>query len=172
MTVEDVRAKVVSRFETVLRDPEVAKKLEIVLYNTVLRQCAADRVPLVWDGVLRERYTTRAVGLDVYTLRPRPQLCRDLVSGAVPLKKFIAMKPWEIDPDLWAEAFEKAAKRQLGRDVGFMTREQIDAMPEGALECRACKSRKTTYTELQTRSADEPMTVFALCLSCGKRWKG
>lgn len=37
--------------------------------------------------------------------------------------------------------------------------------------CGRCKSTKTTSTQKQTRSADEPMTVFVLCLNCGKRWK-
>ena len=26
-------------------------------------------------------------------------------------------------------------------------------------------------SQAQTRSADEPMTTFALCLECGNRWK-
>jgi len=37
--------------------------------------------------------------------------------------------------------------------------------------CGRCKSIKTTSTQKQTRSADEPMTVFVLCLNCGNRWK-
>lgn len=38
-------------------------------------------------------------------------------------------------------------------------------------KCAKCGKRKTTYTQLQTRSADEPMTTFVLCLECGNRWK-
>lgn len=171
MTIEDVRAAVVRRFAGVLGDEDAARKLEIVLYNSILRRCVEDKIPLVWGGVVRERYTSRAVGLDVYNLRPNPELCRRLVSGELPLKKFVQMKPWEISPERWAAAFEKAAKRQLGRDICFVTREEIESMPDGALQCSSCKSKKTTYTELQTRSADEPTTVFALCLCCGKRWK-
>ncbi len=37
--------------------------------------------------------------------------------------------------------------------------------------CGRCKSIKTTSTQKQTRSADEPMTVFVLCMNCGNRWK-
>lgn len=29
----------------------------------------------------------------------------------------------------------------------------------------------TDYYEKQTRSADEPMTVFGTCLDCGKKWR-
>jgi len=37
--------------------------------------------------------------------------------------------------------------------------------------CRKCKSKKCSYYQLQTRSADEPMTTFVTCISCGNRWK-
>ena len=37
--------------------------------------------------------------------------------------------------------------------------------------CGKCKSKKCTYYQLQTRSADEPMTTFVTCLDCGNRFK-
>jgi len=37
--------------------------------------------------------------------------------------------------------------------------------------CGKCKQRRTTYHQMQTRSADEPMTTFVCCLECGNRWK-
>jgi DNA-directed RNA polymerase subunit M/transcription elongation factor TFIIS len=42
---------------------------------------------------------------------------------------------------------------------------------EGILQCRKCKSKKTDYYQLQTRSADEPMTTYATCKNCGLKWK-
>ena len=38
-------------------------------------------------------------------------------------------------------------------------------------KCRKCGSRETSYYEVQTRSADEPMTQFITCLKCDNRWK-
>ena len=41
----------------------------------------------------------------------------------------------------------------------------------GEFVCRKCKQNKTTHYSLQTRSSDEPMTVFVCCLTCGNRWR-
>jgi transcription elongation factor S-II len=55
-----------------------------------------------------------------------------------------------------------------------------------AFKCSRCQQRKCTYYQMQTRSADEPMTVslsygfkmwlltwqtFVTCINCGNRWK-
>lgn len=39
------------------------------------------------------------------------------------------------------------------------------------LQCGKCKMRDCTYNQVQTRSADEPMTTFVFCNHCGNRWK-
>ena len=38
-------------------------------------------------------------------------------------------------------------------------------------KCGKCKQRRCTYYQMQTRSADEPMTTFVCCTVCGNRWK-
>lgn len=38
-------------------------------------------------------------------------------------------------------------------------------------ECRKCHQRKCTIRQLQTRSADEPMTTFVKCVPCGAEWR-
>jgi DNA-directed RNA polymerase subunit M/transcription elongation factor TFIIS len=41
----------------------------------------------------------------------------------------------------------------------------------GASRCGRCGSEEVMTAQRQTRSADEPMTNFNLCVSCGNRWK-
>lgn len=63
----------------------------------------------------------------------------------------------------WDQANEDKINKQCGI--------KGDLLNASLFTCGRCKSVKTTSTQKQTRSADEPMTVFVLCLNCGKRWK-
>ncbi|KAI9102066.1 hypothetical protein K1719_023576 [Acacia pycnantha] len=38
-------------------------------------------------------------------------------------------------------------------------------------KCGRCGQRKCTYYQMQTRSADEPMTTYVTCVACNNRWK-
>ncbi|KAL8144480.1 hypothetical protein V2J09_017512 [Rumex salicifolius] len=38
-------------------------------------------------------------------------------------------------------------------------------------KCGRCKQRKCTYYQMQTRSADEPMTTYVTCVNCNNHWK-
>ena len=42
---------------------------------------------------------------------------------------------------------------------------------EGVYKCRKCGGKKTRQIEKQIRSADEPMTIFVTCVTCGNSWR-
>lgn len=42
---------------------------------------------------------------------------------------------------------------------------------DGVFKCSKCKSKNTSYFQLQTRSADEGLTTFVTCNNCNKRWR-
>lgn len=169
--VQVVRQKVVDRFSVSL-GPHLGKHLEILLWNATIRRCISQRVPTQWDSstglTFREMYTQRAIALDLFNLRTNTSLRDRIRSGEVPLKTFISMTPYEMDPARWAPVFERAAYKALRKQLTV----DVESAPDGAFQCRKCKSWKTTFYELQTRSADEPMTCFCQCVACGNRWKG
>lgn len=85
-----------------------------------------------------------------------------------------------ITPDRLATmASEEMANEDLKNLRAKFTQESIDdhqmARTQGAktslLTCSKCKKNNVSYSEMQTRSADEPMTTFAYCMECGHRWK-
>lgn len=48
---------------------------------------------------------------------------------------------------------------------------QVEKSISLEFQCGKCKQRQVSYSQAQTRSADEPMTTFCECLACGNRWK-
>ena len=50
--------------------------------------------------------------------------------------------------------------------------EKHGQVTEGMYKCRICGGKKTIQHEQQTRSADEPMTLFITCVNCKYTWKG
>jgi transcription elongation factor S-II len=85
-----------------------------------------------------------------------------------------------ITPDRLATmTAEDMASDDLKNLRAKFTKESIDdhqmARTQGAktsqLTCGKCKKNNVAYSEMQTRSADEPMTTFAFCQECGHRWK-
>ena len=81
------------------------------------------------------------------------------------LTKVAFMSFQELYPKLWKKFMDEKHKRDK-----LMYEEKPEAMTD-VYKCSRCKSRKCTYYELQTRSADEAMTIFITCLNCGNRWK-
>ena len=77
----------------------------------------------------------------------------------------------------WKAATRKGIPIKIPYDIietvradGTVTREEKE-VPDSMLTCGKCGMKKTSSYEMQTRSADEPMTIFATCLCCGHRWR-
>ena len=71
----------------------------------------------------------------------------------------------EFQPEQWKEMIERKMMRDASK---FSDNTQAST---DMFTCRKCKSKRCTYYEMQTRSADEPATVFITCLNCGKNWR-
>ena len=82
--------------------------------------------------------------------------------------KLAEYPPETISPNgLYAKTLDKLKLRELKREEARRQEEDYN----GILKCGKCKSLKTSYYQLQTRSADEPMTTFVTCKGCGHKWK-
>lgn len=49
-------------------------------------------------------------------------------------------------------------------------KQKIEEKTSSLFYCKKCGERKTTYREAQTRSSDEPTTIFVTCVNCKNRW--
>ncbi|XP_077694055.1 transcription elongation factor A protein 3 isoform X2 [Eretmochelys imbricata] len=96
-----------------------------------------------------------------------PNLRRNVLNGAISPSLIARMTAEEMASDELKElrnamTLEAIREHQMAKTGGTTT---------DLFQCGKCKKKNCTYNQVQTRSADEPMTTFVLCNECGNRWK-
>ncbi|XP_072535910.1 transcription elongation factor A protein 3 isoform X2 [Salminus brasiliensis] len=96
-----------------------------------------------------------------------PNLRKNVLGGAIELSRIATMTAEEMASDELKQlrnvlTQEAIREHQMAKTGGTTT---------DLLQCGKCKKKNCTYNQVQTRSADEPMTTFVLCNECGNRWK-
>ncbi|XP_030543923.2 transcription elongation factor TFIIS [Rhodamnia argentea] len=96
-----------------------------------------------------------------------PDLRRKVLLGEVKPERLITMTPDEMASDQrQLENHQIKEKALFDCERGGPPKATTDQF-----KCGRCGQRKTTYYQLQTRSADEPMTTFVTCVNCNNHWK-
>jgi len=170
-----VRAKIAGYFP---EKPEVADNIEKSLYNSTIRNGKKNGMILNWNNPkFKHSYKQRWICLNTNLSSPKNEILRsDILSGKLKNLKEIAYLPPE---KLWpngphSQMKLKIKQKQAAKDA---SNDRLGEDYQGMFECSKCRrmgasnTRKTTYYQLQTRSADEPMTTFVSCHGCGNRWK-
>ncbi|KAM6485558.1 transcription factor S-II, central domain-containing protein [Trichoderma sp. SZMC 28011] len=94
-------------------------------------------------------------------------LGKRVLSGEISPDRFVSMTDDELKS-------EERKKMELELEKENMKKAQVPMAEKSisdSLECGKCKKKRVSYTQAQTRSADEPMTTFCECMNCGNRWK-
>lgn len=96
-----------------------------------------------------------------------PTLRSGLISGMITPDRFIAMTSAEMASDERRRINSMIAEQNLLNSQ--MAKD--NAAETDQFKCGRCNQRKCKYYQMQTRSADEPMTTFVTCVNCGNRWR-
>mmetsp|Transcript_38306 Transcript_38306/g.43743 ORF Transcript_38306/g.43743 Transcript_38306/m.43743 type:complete len:297 (-) Transcript_38306:1158-2048(-) len=152
-------------------------------FNSVCISCATEIEVAIEKKHGRDHsdYKSKARSL-VFNLKKNGSLRNQLLMGATTSSELISMASEDLatsekTKERDAEVSKLRDSRLLDWDqknenkINEMCGIKGDLLQASLFTCGRCKSIKTTSTQKQTRSADEPMTVFVLCLNCGNRWK-
>ena len=170
---ETFREKIVNKIAEKLQNCGVvstnytkkASNLEKGIYNWTLKESTNRKVIKKWDNLyFLEIYESRLRSVYI-NLKNNPKLLELILSEKVRAHEIAFMTHQEMNPEKWAVLIDKKNKEDQNKyEV------KIEAATD-TFTCRKCRSKKCTYTQAQTRSADEPMTTFVSCIDCGNRWK-
>ncbi|CAJ0567891.1 unnamed protein product, partial [Mesorhabditis spiculigera] len=135
-------------------DPEeLAIKIEAKLFDSNGKNSSEK-----YKAALRSR---------VFNLKKNDALRENVLTAVVSAEKFAVMTSNDMASDEVKKLREKFAQDAI-RDAQVSVQQ---GTPSEMFKCGKCQKKNCTYTQLQTRSADEPMTTFVFCLECGNRWK-
>jgi DNA-directed RNA polymerase subunit M/transcription elongation factor TFIIS len=147
--------------------------IEKSLFNWAINNCDG---ALSWSNAqLRHTYKQKWVNMWYSLSHPDNTIIRrDIMNKKIHCTHIASMEPYEIWPDgpmsqEMANHKEKEKKKETLRLI--VKARENDEEYKGFHQCGKCKSWRTSYYQLQTRSADEPMTTFVCCHACEKRWK-
>jgi len=161
---EVFRANIRIKLNALIKNETTTANLEKGIFNYSLKEATNRKVIKKWENIyFVQIYLDRLRSIFI-NLR-NPELLETLADDKIKPHEIAFMTHQEMRPDIWKELIEAKQKRDM-----LKFESNMEASTD-TFTCRKCKSRKCTYYSLQTRSADEPMTIFVTCLDCGQRFK-
>jgi transcription elongation factor S-II len=152
-----------------ITDINISRKIEKSIYNYCIRIARDGNIKRKWDNLIfKNLYISKLRSIysnisDCYI--QNKNFKNKIITNQVDVENIANLSSYDIFPENWKDLIdEKMKKDKLKYEL------KPEAMTD-VFKCRKCNSRSCSYYEVQTRSADEPMTQFINCLDCGNRWR-
>ncbi len=168
------RELAIEQIELILKNNEITgvnvKELERCIYNASITESMERHVTCHWNNSLFKHVYITKVRHILGNLIPtsyvqNTKLLDELRGGKYSIESICSLNTYTICNDRWRDFIHRRQQREKRQLEGNK------AMATDQFYCMACHKRECTYYEMQTRSADEPMTIFIQCLNCGKHWR-
>jgi DNA-directed RNA polymerase subunit M/transcription elongation factor TFIIS len=103
-------------------------------------------------------------------INPKSKIYNKTIVDKIKKKKLsyndlIYFKPWELCSEQWKLIIEEQNKTDK------IVMDKTPTFTTTKFTCSKCKNNECKTYSLQTRSADEPTTIFVNCIKCDNTWK-
>ena len=165
-----IRKQITDKLFELLEDSELCSSIEDAIIQFSKEKAERERIPRNLENMLfRKIYLNKArslyTNLNTESYVKNPNFKKKMLSGKIKAEDIPGLTFQQVFPEHWKKMMDEKYKKEQ-----MLYEEKQEAMTT-QYKCGRCKSRKCTYYELQTRSADESMTIFITCITCGNRWK-
>lgn len=170
MNGEQLRDSIRTKLNTVIDDDIITRRLEKGIYNFTIDEAEKGNIIKKWDNdIFKNLYLQKVISI-FSNLKKESYIKNTRLLDRLKNKEFKPqelpyMQPIYLFPENWKQLIDEKYKRDK---VLFETKKEAAT---NQYKCSRCKKNECVFYELQTRSADESMTIFVICLNCGKRWK-
>jgi DNA-directed RNA polymerase subunit M/transcription elongation factor TFIIS len=158
------RQNVIDKLADVIGDRCVTMNIERGIFNYAVKEATSKKIIKKWENPLfAQIYLDRLRSLHINL--KNPQFVEQIINGDLAPETIASLTHQEMNPERWKVLIDRKMKRDETKYTHGIEASTTE------YTCKKCKGNKCTHYEMQTRSADEPTTVFVTCLTCGKNWK-
>lgn len=146
-------------------DNIIILNMEKGIFNSTIAFCKSKEYEIKWSSseFLKKYSTTaRRILANLNYTTNAENFKKLLLDGCFNPYEVATFSREQFFPELW----EKLKNISIEKNTP-----KKEELCDGMFTCNKCKSKKTTYYQMQTRSADEPMTTFVTCTNCNLKWK-
>jgi len=168
--MSNTRNEVKTYINEIINDDNITNNIEKGIYNYTIIQCEQNNIIKSWTSnnfinLYKKKALSIIGNLDNNDYINNNELINNIKNKSINPYDIAFKNPEELFPSKWESILEEKNKKNK-----IIFTNNVDISTD-IFQCNKCKQRKCTYYQLQTRSADEPMTTFVSCLNCGKKWK-
>ena len=154
----------------IIKKDNISINLEKAIFNYTIQESKKRKIVRKWDNkyfvqIYLDRFRSICNNINPKLTTCNKLLLKHLKKNKITPQQLAFMSHQEMNPKLWKDLVDAKIKRDKN-----LTQVDMSAATD-EFKCYKCQKRQCTYYQLQTRSADEPMTTFITCLNCGNRWK-
>ena len=162
---ETFRFNMKNKLNEIIGNAKMASNLEKGVFNYSLKESKNKKVVKKWDNPYFVQIYMDRMRSIINNLIKNEILLQQLKNETTKAQDIAFMTHYEMSPEKWKTMLLVKSEKDKGK---FET--NIEASTD-TFTCRKCRGNKTTYYQLQIRSADEPATTFINCIDCGNKWK-
>jgi len=157
------------KLNTVVKNKKLTKTIESSIYKSCVKDANFRGIEInesnhLFKLLYVNKLMSIYLNLDKKSYLKNENFLKRIKSGELDAENVGFLRPDEIFPENWKKYIDK----QVAFD-NFVYSKTASSITDD-YKCGRCNQRKCTSYDLQTRSADEPMTTFITCLNCGNRW--
>ncbi len=164
------RENIRKRLNKIIRKKKITENLEKGIYNYAIQTAKDKKVVRKWENkyfviLYVDKFKSIYNNLNKKSAVKNKNLLTRLKKMEFQPHELAFMRHHQMFPEKWKVLVDAKIERDNNAT------KIDDAIATDEFKCWKCGNRKCTYYQMQTRSADEPMTTFVCCLSCANRWR-